>query len=423
MLPKTWLDRYARIHPPSVVIIPSSNNPWLARAAEYQRAGAATVILPTEGRPTYGKLMQWSVSSHDGCQADGILLWSQTMADAWKTAPLPNARESTVVGPTRFDFYRAPLRGTLPDRAEFARRVGADPGRPIVSWATTFPHAKFFGKEDWQVADWTRMGFGKILGLDEEALREWIRLEHEGRERSWESLRTCARAIPEATFCVKPHPFADFRWCERCIAEWRSAGTDNVRLVKGSYIWDLLNATSVHVHRACTTGTEAWLLGKPTVEMSFITTHASFLEDGADVAGAARDAETAEETAATPECLVERIRSYIEGRAVPEHLQKLREEYTQRWFYQVDGRATERAIRQICRWVDEWNLKRTRFWRRGRLRQRLSMRIKEGIGFPFDEWIRRPGRPIESELDFAGHWDREICQRDVLDWERKLNEC
>ena len=413
---------HARVRPPSLVIMPSSNDPWLKYAEDFRRGGASTVILPTEGRPTYGRMMHWSVSSHDDRQADGILLWSETMERAWKTAPNPNARQAAVVGPGRFDFYRPPLCSLLPKAADFARRIGAPECRPIVSWATTFPHAKFFGKEDWQIADWTRMGIGK-LGLSESLLREFIQMEHEGRRRSWASLRACAHALPETTFCLKPHPLEDFRWCERQIAEWRSDGLNNVWLVKGFYIWDLLNAAAVHVHRSCTTGTEAWLLGKPTVEPEYIVTPAAFLEDGEALAGAARDAEAAEEMATTPEDLAERIRSYVEGRPVPENLVRLREQYARRWFHDVDGCATQRAVEQICQWVEEWKPKPKSFWHGNHLKTRIKWKVKEAIGFPVDEWIREPGRPIESELDFAGHWDREICQRDVLDWERKLNEC
>ena len=421
LIPKSLLAFYTEAFLPSVLVIPTSNGAWLRVAEEHRRRGAITVILPTEGRPSYGKLLEWSVSSHDGCQADGVLLWSPLMKEVFERAAAPSALRAAVVGPTRFDFYRQPLRALLPDRATLAARLGAPADRPIVGWPTTFTSAKFYGKnEDWQLEDWRRMNLGKV-GMTDDVMRRMIKSEYDDRAASLACLERCARALPRVTFCLKPHPYEDFEYHEERVAAWRADGLDNIYLVRGLYIWDLLNACSAHVHRACTTGTEAWLLGKPTVELGFIAGHLPVLEAGADQAGAAQDAERAEDVAGSPDDVVDRLGHYLAGGAVDPALTDQRRAYADKWFSTVDGRATRRAVDRIGEWAGERRPARNAFWRRRGLRRRLTIRFKEWIGFPFDESLRRPGPAVRSEFDRIGHWDRTICQRDVREWTRRLD--
>jgi surface carbohydrate biosynthesis protein len=420
VISKSFLGPYTRAFTPSVLVLPTSNGAWLRTAQNFRDRGTLTAILPTEGRPTYGRLVEWCVRSHDGCQADGVLLWSDTMKEVFDRVSRPNALRAAVVGPTRFDFYRPPLRRLLPDRAQFAERISAPADRPVVGWPTTFPHAKFHGGDEaWQIADWRRMNL-EAAGMTEDVMRRMIRGEFEGREASLDALECSARALPEVTFCLKPHPFEDVEYPERRIAQWRADGLDNVRLVRGMYIWDLLSACSVHVHRTCTTGTEAWLLGIPTVELGFVPSHASLLEDGAATTGAAKDAEAAEDVAESPDELMDKLRRYLAGGEVPPDLVARRKAYAARWFGKVDGHATERAVERLIEWAAGCEPVRTPFWRREGLRSRVGIALKRAIGMPFEKSLRHPGRRAYAETDTAGHWDRAVSQRDVRAWTRRL---
>jgi surface carbohydrate biosynthesis protein len=417
---KIGLPEHLALFPPSIIVIPSSNPPWLEHAAEWRKAGVLVVLLPTEGRPTYGKTLEWSVSSRDGSQADLVLLWSEKMAEIWQGCAAPNALAHGVTGPTRFDFYREPLRQMLPTAGEFAGRLGIDDGVPMVSWATAFPHAKFHGGgEEWQVNDWVRMGLGNA-GLTEDDMRELIRGEFQSRETSWSTLRACAEALPELAFCLKPHPFEDFAWCESTLAGWREAGLSNVYLVKGFYIWDLLNACSLHIHRACTTGTEAWLLDTPTLELGFVHDHSRILEAGTAEPGASRDAESAEDVVDTPGALIERIKYYLRGGPVDPELQTRRTQYCGKWFYQVDGNATQRAVESIIAESEQHEILQHRFWAKKNLRTRLSSMAKSRLGLPYDEPVMETRGEPGHDVDARGHWDRVICQRDVLEWDTRL---
>jgi len=422
VIPKNLLAGYTHAFPPSVLVIPSSNGPWLRTAARFREEGALTVILPTEGRPTYGKLMEWSVASHDGCQADGILLWSEVMKDVFDRVPTPNATRAAIAGPTRFDFYRKPLCDLLPGRAELAARLGAPADRAIVAWPTTFPHAKFHGRnEAWQLRDWQKMNLGKT-GMTDAVMQRMIKAEYDGREQSYACLERCARALPDVSFCLKPHPYEDFSCPEERIASWREQGIGNVHLVRGVYVWDLLNACSAHVHRTCTTGSEAWLLSKPTIELGFIESHDSVLEHGAETAGASRDAEAADDMAHSPDDVPAKLTSYLAGGGPDPALLKKREAYVRKWLYHVDGSATDRAARQICEWAEAREPARGSFWRRSGLRSRLTIRFKQAIGFPFERSLRRPLRSRIPKHDKLGHWDRMITQSDVAEWTRRLRE-
>ncbi len=421
VLPKQECFTYTRLFGAGLVVLPSSNGKYLENAAKLRELGAASIILPTEGRPTFGKSIDYSVKSYDGNMADGVLHWSHVMADAWQACESRNAMHASVVGATRFDFYRPPLSGQLSTADQFLHWIGAESAMPIVSWATAFPYAKFFGcNQEWQVRDWMNNNYTVQLGLEREHMLDMIRNEHDNRAASWHCLRHCAALLPGVCFCVKPHPYEDFDWCDATVREWREKGIDNVFLIQGVYIWDLLSACTVHVSRACTTTAEAWMLRKPTIELGFIGTHEQHLEVGDSKVGSSKDAEPLKDVALSPESVVEKLRHYLDVRSVPEELQSARDANNERWCFKVDGCSTRRAVEQISGWVSEWRPHRKRFFSWGGLGRRLKVRTKELVGFPFDEWIRQPGRPIESEYDKVGHWDRVICQRDVLAWERKL---
>jgi len=392
----------------------------LKRAAELSRSGILTVILPTEGRPTFGYQIEKEVRSPSGEQADLLLAWSKTMQGVFDRCRQPVARTCVVTGPNRFDFYRAPLTSALMTREQMLRRVDTTHEGPIVSWATAFPSAKFWEKNlEWQVNDWKQYGYEEFGATDNEKV-SLIRSEYEAREQSMAALEQCASSLDGANFIIKAHPFEDVTYYERRIQAWQAAGLRNISFVKGIYIWDLLNACAVHVHRLCTTGTEAWLLGKPTIDLNFIKLHWEKFEEGAEQKGAGFDAHEAEDLAESPQEVIEKLRAYLDGAAVSDELLRKRDAYVHKWFHTVDGHATDRVVQAIENAVDQRKPEQLSFWRRKALTARVKIRIKQLLRLPFDEWWRRPGRPIESEYDAIGHWDRVICQRDVMEWEKRL---
>ena len=410
---KNSVNDYTKIFGPSVAVIPSSEGDWPRYARELSDQGVLSVILPVEGRPNYGKLMEWCVTSHTGYQSDATLLWSQTMKKVIDRVPLPQAKRSSVVGPTRFDFYRPPLSDLLMEKADLAKHLNAQIDGPVVSWPTNFPHAKLMHNNKsltWQINDWIKTGFGK-MGLKKEDLHRMVKKEFDARESSMLCLEKCSQALPHASFCLKPHPFEDHHYYKKKINSWRSRGIKNIHFVQGLYIWDLLNVCSVHVHRSCTTGTEAWLLNKPTVELGFIKLYEDMLEEGGMIVGPTKDAEDAEDIAMSMDIVIEKLKEYLEGKKVDPDLISKRNKYIEKWFYKVDGCATQRAADQISLLVEE-------------LKPRSEAKsIMSGVkifGIPFHKLYLRITDLGAPKIDPWGHWDRYARQSNIIEWEKRI---
>lgn len=345
------------------------------------------------------------------------------MLDVLHRCKRPVARDAVVVGSTRFDFYREPFRGAMLTKREIATRIGTLEGRPLVSWATAFPHAKFWEKNrEFHLQDCRQYKYDSEFGMTDDDQMANMRTEHEGRDASVQCLRACATAYPGADFVLKSHPLEDTAFYDNLIRAWRQEGLNNVYFIKGVYIWDILNAATVHIHHNCTTGTEAWLMDKPSVELQFIHLNWERFDMRSSYMGAGAEAREAEDHADSPDAAVAKVGAYLRGEHVSEALLSLRRAYVDKWFYKVDGYATARAVSTLVGTVESRPIRGVSMWSRECFGARLRLRAKEAVGSPFDESLRHPGRPITSEFDAIGHWDRTICQRDVLEWEKKLRK-
>jgi hypothetical protein len=102
---------------------------------------------------------------------------------------------------------------------------------------------------------------GKVLNTEHEAemrgLREFHRI---GFEHFVELAGELSRRHPERTIVVRPHPSENHaRWRE-CVA-----GLPNVRVIFEGNVVEWILASDITVHNNCTTGVEAYFLGKQAI--------------------------------------------------------------------------------------------------------------------------------------------------------------
>jgi hypothetical protein len=157
-----------------------------------------------------------------------------------------------------------------------------------------------------------------------------------GRRAAAAAFVTAAAARPQLQFIVRPHPGENRDFYRQLIAEHALA---NVRFCPQDYIWNILNSTSVHLHRHCTTALEAWLWDKPTVEMA--------MDDVAGLAWPEREAGS--DMAQSAEALVSAIDRYADGAAVDPERRDHRRARIEHWLGPTDGmrcRAAAQAIHE-----------------------------------------------------------------------------
>lgn len=108
-------------------------------------------------------------------------------------------------------------------------------------------------------------GWKKVLqdqGYEVERFVKLAQADHNARESFTQTLKHLAKSLPDVCFVVKPHPNEDFSYYRRILPE-------NVHLVGDYYSFEIINISDLTIQRACTTGIEAAIIGKRSIEYDY----------------------------------------------------------------------------------------------------------------------------------------------------------
>jgi surface carbohydrate biosynthesis protein len=407
---------------PHAVVLNHMNGPrnlFIARTAK--RMGSAVMVIPTEGRPQTNELMRFTTGQFaDLSCVDLWLTWSEAVRDIMVAERrLPQAR-LRVVGAPRFDFYAPALRSVLQPTEEFERKHEIVPGRPIVSWATNFILARHVRTNtlDFLVRDFKSLRISELpVYSDPVPLAE---RDLQVRLRTLEILKRLCLRFPQVNFVVKPHPHEETGDYAAFVAGCRADGLDNVNLVTEEYIWDVLNSAAIHVHRLCTTGIEAWLMGIPSV--NFHTE--SYGGWNLDQDGPAKEALAGDDLVTDEKSLAERIEHYLTGAPMDPEKIDAQQQYVRRWFYRIDGLSSMRCAQAISEYLDASRPKPIlKLWSLGP-RSLLRMAINRALARPLHAPIRSRVRFENGvPVDALGQRDKKVRDEDVARWAEMIRNC
>ena len=393
---------------PDCVVFNHLFAPYSQRLARSLRtSGTAVVVLPTEGavRPELRGIADGEFA--DNWTMDLFLAWSGESADGVRRRWGLDASLVQVLGCTRFDFYTQNFVGAVTDRREFCRQQDLDFNRPIVTWATAFGYAdvvdnaerreKFLREAGGNglLECYRRIGLGPL---------DVPRMHAEGRNVCAASVFALAKTRPDWQFVVRPHPAERREFYVEALAQTTLA---NIRFAPQDYIWNILNASDLHLHRQCTTAVEAWMWGKPTVELAMSQELAwPERERGSDVA---------QTTDALLEIAAKRIRSSAVDAATAEY----RRAYIHHWFGAADGERCRNAARSIDALLRARGRRRNYFSGFKGLKTTVRMAagsvLRYAAGLTPGQRIVALGRPKRDTS-----MDKEITRFDVLRYSRKL---
>jgi surface carbohydrate biosynthesis protein len=391
---------------PDLVVLPYLWRPSnVARARALRDRGVAVAVILTEGHSLFeGGLAQVAGKFTDLSVTDLYFVWNEHVHERvrrYRTLP-----EERVVraGVQRFDFYRSPLTRLHASRAAFCEKYGLDPARRIVTCATNFGFVRIAGSPAEIAATQTKYeeeGLAQFPMFSN--IAEVVHREVESRDLIADACLRLASVFPDVTFVVKPHPSEIPTWYQNLID---AAGLKNIVVVQREMIWDVLNPTDVHLHRSCTTGVEAWLLDKPTIDMQLNPNEVLFSSEMAAGGAVARSVDE----------MVQAVSHYLGGGEVTPVQRQARAALVRDWYGEVDGQATARHAERLHRLVMERGGRKARL---GSLRNTASVRLRWALGLEHYEPLRRAFHPAGRRVDDGGR-DKFIRSADVKAWTERI---
>jgi hypothetical protein len=329
-------------------------------------------------------------------------------------------QQIVTTGVNRFDFYVEPMRRLLARKSDVEKRYGLTPGRPIVTWATNFAHAGYALKDgEFIQRDWDVRGLTKIPGYTD--ARAYAAADLRSMRDAQQIMLEIFKHFPQINFVIKTHPAERLDMYLEYLEQCRRAGASNVALVNREYIGDLLNVSSVEIHRYCTTGLEAWIMGLPTLNFHLTDWHAD-----PSGGGALGDAAQYDHRVSTFEDVRAGLEAYLGGTPVEPRLLAGRREVLSKWLYRLDGQSTARQARAIAAFLaaDAPSPRRSLLAlggsARGAIKRLAQMGVNTVLGRGFDLPLAAPTHHRGVEVNELGYADRLVRQPDVERWCRTI---
>lgn len=335
-VPSVREARHVRSFRPHLVVQPYYlSRDDFERARRYRQANVGVAVLPTEGNPlvSIARLQQAGLFT-DLSPVNLFFVWNGTIEALVAQHQTTGRSRCLNIGVPRFDFYHPRFRQLLEPPTQFRRRHGIRSEGPLLTWATAFTFAAYREKsaaEKRSLASRHPSEGVSSTDLDIPSFVEW---EWATRARSTEAVLDVARRMPHGNVVIKVHPAEDADWY-RYRAQ--SSGLTNVTVIAQDYIGNVLNASDIHLARACTTTIEAWLLDKPTVELAVTPDFFAFDVDMSPGSVVARSAD---------EC-VEAVSGFLAGATISREQVDARRRIITDFAGVCDGGSAERCAAAI----------------------------------------------------------------------------
>jgi len=192
---------------------------------------------------------------------DRFFTWGSAQA-ADVATKIPEAPLKTLAtGNPRFDLLRKPFRTLYETEAERLHRQHGS----FVLINTNFSRYNHFYSPEYQLQRWKKRGRIRTPE-DEQFFWDWSGYIGKLFHSFVDMTRELSQRLPDVTIVVRPHPSENHdRWKEAV------AGPANVMVCHEGPVIPWIMASRALVHNSCTTGVEAFLLGRPVVAYMPVT--------------------------------------------------------------------------------------------------------------------------------------------------------
>ncbi len=355
---------------------------YKVRQARLARSfGMKLILLPTEGLHhdieeglrIAGKV---SASTH---LIDCHFTWGDNVRDAVLASHLSPEDRIHAVGCPRFDYYSPALRALVPDRSEFLRELGiGNVEAPVILWCTN----SFYVSRDQEKILRRQMAQGCIPEAECRAMLRDGQTQLSAHSRVVLDL---AKRHPDWNFVIKVHP-----------AEWINPYAElvkqsaNMFLAYNAPIRGFLAHCDVLLQRGCTTSTEAWMLGKPVLELAIGSFEKPVRQDLVAGNHVVRSTEQADRA----------LQDYLSGTAIPAEMEVARQAFLAKFCYKIDGQSAMRCAALINKTIsppqhpDSDHVLMRELAAKAHAEsvrsenQRFTNRVKDALGIPRERSLR-----------------------------------
>jgi surface carbohydrate biosynthesis protein len=365
--------------------------------------GVLVGVLPNEGIVYDKEALEFNAGKyHSYAHIDQYFCWNEPHGDAVKKHLGLPAGNIHTVGIPRFDFYFEPWR-----KAFYQPEMDSATAHPRILICTNFGFAKYYdlprAKVDRHFSLWKDRvsSFKNYWELIEVSIRS--------RNRVFDFLHTLV-AETEYFIDVKPHPRENQAPYKSWLEGLPPADRKRVRLILTETIFEVLPFCDLEIScETCTTALEAWILGKPNIELVF-ERHPAFFTEAMAVCNRLCD---------SPEKLPDMIRRELLNPG-QEDLQEQRREHLAQWCASPSGTSSLQLAEIIAQALarqdrPRWQLTSQDWRRAGKLKFKglLGLSYGSNLWRQLQDLVRVKKDLIESKF---------IRPADVLRWKQKLLE-
>jgi len=194
-------------------------------------------------------------------KADLFFAWGSVQAEAMRMKVNDHGNKIVLAGNPRFDVLRSPFKGIFETDAE---RIRQEYGR-IILLNTNFSRFNHFHSREYVLETLKKQGKIRTKAA-EDFFWQWSDYLGVLYGRFMEVIPHLSKAFSEHTIILRPHPSENHN-------VYREATThlQNMRVVYEGSVLPWILASDVLIHNSCTTGLEAYLLGRPVVAYCPVT--------------------------------------------------------------------------------------------------------------------------------------------------------
>lgn len=372
---------------------------------KFIKNGLKVIILPTENIPVLDKVKRlFAGALTDMSVVDLCFVWNKIILDTMREERSIDLQKVRVIGVPRFDIYGDNLSSVIMRREGFLRKYNLNNGYPVVTMTTNFTMASFalknreFFRKDTQELKTDKLGYNQEIALQ----------DLKSREIFHKSFMRLINDYPRVNFILKPHPSEDHTPYYAIVEKLNEEGAKGrTAVVTQEYIWDVLNATDVLLERSCLTGIEAWIMGKPTIELHL---NPDDWYHSPPIASGSNEVFNYEQ-------LRERIDYYLNGGVIDSSKLKNRENVIKLWCHNIDGEASLHFADEVDKFL-QGQKKAVRRFSFADIKSYLLYYI-----FIFPDYRLLDMKLYKNwrkKIDKLGRTDKYFQNRDIRYWESKL---
>ena len=292
--------------------------------------GVATAVLPNEGILYDPDVLNFNAGKyHNGANIDLFFCWNEPHKQALLLTGFDGRTRIEVVGVPRFDYYFKPWCNTFPKAAS------SGDGKPNILFCTNFGFAKFL---DLPRARADHFFEGYVNAIP--SYRDYWGMVEANHASQRQCIGFLDKLVAAGKYAItlRPHPNENLAIYKKWIDALPAAQRGGIFFDSESNITQLILNCDLEIScETCTTALEAWIVGKPTIEL-VLQKHPLFYH---------RDIAEINMSCDTPDTLSGLVDSQL-AHGVPELKQEKRAAHLAKWCNSPSGGSASAMARAIA---------------------------------------------------------------------------